>query len=396
MSIWESLLVVASIPVCVACGYLTVLTVFSRRAAPPQGSAPRLRFDVIVPAHDEEGGIAGTVRSLLSLDYPRELFRVLVVADNCGDRTAARAAEAGAEVLVRQDQERRGKGYALAYAFERSLQGTADAVVVIDADTVVSANLLSAFAARIGSGARAVQADYGVRNPQASWRTRLMTLALAMFHILRSLGRERLRLSCGLRGNGMCFTRAVLQAVPHQAYSIVEDLEYGIRLGEAGYRVHYAEEAHVYGEMVSAERASRSQRRRWEGGRLRIARKHGPGLLARALGRRDRILLDLAFDVLVPPLSLIAAATVAGLCASAVLAARGGGTAPLWPWGACTLALAAYVLRGWRLSGTGGRGLLDLLRVPGYLLWKLTLLFRRDPARNEEWIRTQREGRSKG
>jgi cellulose synthase/poly-beta-1,6-N-acetylglucosamine synthase-like glycosyltransferase len=237
-----------------------------------------------------------------------------------------------------------------------------------------------------------VQADYGVRNPQAGLRTRLMTLALAMFHVLRSLGRERLALSCGLRGNGMCFTRAVLRAVPHQAYSIVEDLEYGIRLGEAGHRVHYAGEAHVYGEMVSTERASRSQRRRWEGGRLQIARLYGPRLLAGALARRDRILLDLALDVLVPPLSWIALATAAGLCLSAWLAVRGAGTAALWPWSACVAALIAYVVRGWQLSGTGARGLLALLCAPAYLFWKATLPLRRDTAPKGEWIRTQRQG----
>lgn len=392
MTVPGAVLAAAAVPVCIACGYLALLTAFSRRGAPAPARSPRLRFDVIVPAHDEEAGIGATVTNLLSLEYPPGLFRVLVVADNCSDATAVRAAEAGAAVLVREDRERRGKGYALEHAFARCLEGAADAMVVIDADTVASANLLSAFAARVEAGAQAVQADYGVRNPQASWRTRLMILALAMFHVLRSLGRERLRLSCGLRGNGMCFTRRVLQVVPHRAHSIVEDLEYGIRLGEAGYRVHYAEEAHVYGEMVSSEQASRSQRKRWEGGRLQIARRHGPGLLARALLGRDRVLLDLAMDVLVPPLSFLAAATAAGLCASALLAARGGGSAPAWIWGACAAALIAYVVRGWQLSGTGARGLLDLLCAPAYLLWKARLLLRRDAAAKDEWIRTQREG----
>ncbi len=391
MSAGGALLAVVAVPVCVACGYLAVLTAFSRRGSPPRATAPGLRFDVIVPAHDEEEGIAATVKSLLSLAYPRDLYRVVVVADNCSDATAARARDAGAQVLVRDDEERRGKGYALEHAFARSLEGKADAVVVIDADTVASDNLLSAFAARIANGAQAVQADYGVRNPQAGWRTRLMTLALAMFHVLRSLGRERLRLSCGLRGNGMCFTRALLGAVPHEAYSIVEDLEYGIRIGEAGYRVHYAEEAHVFGEMVSAERASRSQRKRWERGRLQLARRYGARLLAQAFARRDKVLLDLALDVLVPPLSYVASAAVVGLGASAALVARGAGTALLWPWGASVLALIAYVLRGWQLSGTGARGLLALLWAPAYVLWKATLLLRRDPAAKGEWIRTQRQ-----
>ena len=92
-------------------------------------------------------------------------FRVLVVADNCTDSTAALARAAGAEVLERDDTERRGKGYALDFAFHASqAHGWADAVVVVDADTEVSANLLEAFAARIENGAKAIQAHYGVLN----------------------------------------------------------------------------------------------------------------------------------------------------------------------------------------------------------------------------------------
>lgn len=391
MSALEILLVVAAGPSAVASGYLGMLALFSRRGPPLAPTTGRLRFDVIVPAHDEEQGIAETVQNLLALDYPRDLFRVLVVADNCSDDTAARAAAAGAEVLVRNDAELRGKGNALTWAFTLSLAGEADAVVVVDADTLASPGLLRVFASHLEAGAQALQADYGVRNPRASWRTRMITIALALFHGVRSLGRARLGLSCGLRGNGMCFTRALLHAVPHRAFSIVEDLEYGLQLGEAGYRVHYAGDAHVYGEMVATERASRSQRRRWEGGRIQLLRLHGARLLRLALARRDRILLDLAMDVLVPPLSILVAVVALGLAASIGLALhRGSAVAPLWIWAASAGALSGYVLRGWQLSGTGARGLVDLLYAPAYMAWKVTLFFRRDPAQKEEWVRTAR------
>src|ERR1700682_3426648 len=88
-------LALAGLPALAASLYLAALAVLARRPAPPAPSVPRLRFDVVVPAHDEEAGIALTVESLLALDYPRELFRVLVIADNCRDRTAERATSAG-------------------------------------------------------------------------------------------------------------------------------------------------------------------------------------------------------------------------------------------------------------------------------------------------------------
>jgi 1,2-diacylglycerol 3-beta-glucosyltransferase len=391
VSLLGLLVLLAAVPVAVASAYLMLLALASGRALPPVTGNRTLRFDLIVPAHDEERGIGDTVRSLLGVDWPRDHVRVVVVADNCTDATADRAREAGAEVIERADQVRRGKGYALELAFSRSLEGLADGLVVVDADTVVSPNLLAAFAARLEAGAAAVQADYAVRNPNASWRTRLMAIALGAFHVERSAARERLGLSCGLRGNGMCFSRRVLEEVPHRAFSLVEDLEYGIRLGEAGHRVHYAGEAHVWGEMVAGERASRSQRQRWEGGRWQMAKAHGPRLLWRGLLGGDRILVDLAFDLLVPPVGQLGASIALGLALSAVARATPAGSLALLIYAGCGAGLSAYVLRGWALSKTGARGLLDLTLAPLYVVWKMTLSLRNQGPRGN-WIRTGRQG----
>jgi 1,2-diacylglycerol 3-beta-glucosyltransferase len=374
--------------------YLGALAVLSgKNPVPLLAGPPHTRFDVIVPAHNEELGIAATIQSLLAVDYPAELRRVLVVADNCEDATAARAREAGAVVLERTDTSRRGKGYALEFAFERSLHdGVADAVAIVDADTTVTPNLLEAFAVRLSRGAVAVQAEYGVANRTASWRTRLMHIALTLFHCVRSRARERLRVSAGLRGNGMSFASRLLREVPHDAFSIVEDIEYGIRLGLAGHRVEYAGEAQVRGEMVSSESASRSQRRRWEGGRLALARQHAPKLLAAGLKRRSLLLLDLAADLLVPPLTYIALAVGVGFMVAAGWWAIGGGAWwALAPWGAAMAGLVAYIFRGVWLARVGPRVVLDLLWAPVYMCWKVVLALRASP-KSPEWVRTTREG----
>lgn len=383
------------LPVAVGCGYLLLLTLLSGRLPIPMYREARHRFDIIVPAHNEEQGIARTVENLKAVDYPAELRRILVVADNCTDSTADKAREAGATVLERFDDKLRGKGYALAFGFERSLvEGFADAVVVVDADTVVSKNLLRAFAARLDNGARAIQAHYGVANPDDSWRTRLMTIALGMFHRVRSTGREQLHVSCGLRGNGMCFSHSLIREVPHDAFSIVEDLEYGIRIGRAGHRVHYASEAEVLGDMVSSDEASVSQRRRWEGGRLAMARQHGLPLLRDALRKRSAMLLDLAMDVLIPPLSyLVLAASGLWFLGLVLSLASGRPTVAFFEGSFACFALAAYGIRGWKVSGVGLRGLADLAKVPGYIAWKIRVALKKDdPAKRGEWVRTSREG----
>jgi 1,2-diacylglycerol 3-beta-glucosyltransferase len=389
----DTALLVAGLLLLVPVGYLGLLTLLSARLKPPAYGAPRLRFDFVVPAHNEALGIARTVANLHAVDWPKEKFRVLVVADNCTDATAQRARDAGAIVLERTDLQNRGKGYALHHAFERSLlDQQADAVVVVDADTIVSRNLLQAFATRLEAGAFAAQAHYGVLEEKSSWRTRLMRIAFAVFHGVRSLARERLGVSCGLRGNGMCFSHALIRQVPHDAFSVVEDVEYGIRIARRGHRVWYAHEAHVLGEMVASEKASRSQRRRWEGGRTQLMKQYGLPLLRDGLKQPSLLLTDLAADVLVPPLTWLAGPAFLGLAAALVGSAISG-----VPWMAVTpfalaaLVLGLYVLRGWMLSEVGLRGLLDLAYAPVYVFWKLKLMLSRPEEKKGEWVRTTRE-----
>jgi len=92
---------------------------------------------LIVAAHNEEAVIGHIVDSLFRQNYPRNLFDVYVVADNCTDRTAEIAEEHGAIVYKRYNNSARGKGYALEWMFEKY-----DAISVFDADNLVSANYL--------------------------------------------------------------------------------------------------------------------------------------------------------------------------------------------------------------------------------------------------------------
>jgi len=385
------LLLALALPATASCLYLLVLTLLSQAPAAPLRSSRRLHFDVIVPAHNEAMVIEACVASLRRLDWPAEQYRVLVVADNCSDATASLAHAAGAIVLERHDEVLRGKGHALAHAFEASrVHGSAYAVVVVDADTEVSTNLLEAFAARIEIGAKAIQARHGVLNAQASWRTRLMAIALGCFHPLRSRARERLQLSCGLRGNGWCVTHWLLRQVPYGAFSLAEDIEYGIDLGLAGNRVHYADEAEANGLMVSGAQAAASQRQRWEDGRRQLIRSRTLALLWAATRPDGGVCLDLAFDLLVLPVSHVAVNIVMLLALAGLVLVWDPSAMGWFVLGlACAVSLTLYVLRGWQLSGVGLRGLVDLARAPSFVLWKLLLMLRAHDS--AEWVRTNRE-----
>ena len=357
---------------------------------------------VLVPAHDEEDLIGRCVESLLAQSYPRSLYRVIVVADNCSDRTASNAAAAGAEVMVREQPDARGKGQALRWAMDRVLAGPnrPDAVVVVDADSIADGNLLSALEYELAAGHRVVQADYTVIIDPASPRSAMIAAGFLLFHRVRFSGRARLGMAANLVGNGMLFERSVLEAHPWDAFTGVEDLEYSIRLRLAGIGPRFAPAAHVSGPGPSTSAGVDRQRLRWEGGRFNVVATRLWNLVTTAIAARDPQLLDAALDLATPPLGLLCMTTAAG--ALLVAAVVGFHLAPAWalaPWAVALVAIPAYVVIGLRAAGAPAAVWRVVLGAPLFLVWKLStyvrLLHGFDSTRWDRSDRysTHREGR---
>ena len=162
------------------------------------------RFLVVIPAHDEGGIIASAVRSAKSIDYPPERFDVLVIADNCTDRTAETCREAGARVIERFDSSRKSKGYAIEYLIDTLHNSgefdSLDALVVLDADSIVHPALLQVFARRLGFGHDWVQCYDCVGNADESWRTSLMAYAFSLINGVVLQGQNALGMRRGAAG----------------------------------------------------------------------------------------------------------------------------------------------------------------------------------------------------
>ncbi len=300
--------------------YLGLLALVARcqRKRPPEAKA-HLSIAIVVPAHDEASQIGDTVKNLLAQDYPREAFAVHVIADNCSDDTARLAKSAGARVWERSGEP--GKGQALHAFFQRLLKtekfspGSAkekwDAVLVVDADSHLHSRALTVCNNHLQAGARALQLRYGVLNPEAGWRSRMLEWSLASFNGLRPCGKATLGLSAGIVGNGFCLARKTLEEVPYLAGSIVEDLEYHLMLLSAGIRVAFDSEAWVKAKMPTRSQGANTQRVRWERGRWQMIRQHLWPLLKRLL-KGDWTALDGLVDLL-PPVSLAVLALLLGL-----------------------------------------------------------------------------------
>lgn len=375
--------------------YLDVLALAAFFDVPPPGEVGgSARLAVLVPAHNEADFVARCLASLEDQDYPSDRYRVVVIADNCTDDTESLARSAGAEVLVRHQIDAPGKGQALRWAIDRILAGAdpPDAVVVVDADSVVDKRFLTAMAARLAAGAQVVQGEYLALPDDDSAAAALRAAALLLFHRVRFSGRAVLGLPCNLVGNGMLFSREVLTNHPWRAFSSTEDLEYSMELRLAGVRPVFAPEACVRAPLPSGGPAAGRQRLRWEGGRFSVVKTHLPRLVREIVIGRRWSLADAAADLAVPPLGMLAAGAWAGTGVSALLAAAG--RAPRWavaPWVAASASVPVFVLAGLAAARAPAETYRALLQTPSYLasttLTRLRLL---GGLRATSWDRTER------
>ncbi|NOS89938.1 MAG: glycosyltransferase [Methylococcaceae bacterium] len=344
----------------------------------------RPRLAIVMPAHNEASGIAACVANLQASIAQTTGCTLVVIADNCHDDTAVLAAQAGARVLERFNDQQRGKGFALDYAFRTLLAEDFDGFIVVDADSRVDADMVLAFQQAFAQGIDAAQCRYRIANPEASLRARLNYIAWLAFNELRLQGREQLKVSVGILGNGFALSRAVLTAVPYEAGSIAEDMEYHLRLVEAGFAMRFLDTVTVYSDAPNQGDNAAVQRSRWEGGRFRLIREHVPSLFKQVLQGNTRLLeplaelllLPLAFHVVLLVLSLVL--PVAWLQAYALAA----------------LALVvAHVLLAIYYGGGGRADVQALVSVPFYIFWKLTLMPKlwRNARQDAHWQRTDRE-----
>jgi len=364
---------------------------FAPRAPPAKsGDAPESAPSVaiVVPAHNEAGQIGPTVAHLRAESPPD--VRVIVVADNCTDDTANRARSEGASVWIRNDPERRGKGFALRHAF-KGLEGAApDVVVVVDADCRLEPGALQRLARRAHATGAPQQAEY-LMTPGESTKSMVSAFAFMVRNRARPRGLARFGWPTHLTGTGMAFPWSSLRDAHVEGGHIVEDLMLGLELARRGHPVQLCSDATVWSELPDASSAALQQRSRWEHGQLHTLLTQAPRLVweGAASGRPDLVALGL--DLAVPPLAFLVMLQVGVFLIAGLLALSGGGVAPLVLSSAGLAVVGGGALLAWWKFGRALLPWYRLIAVPGYVLWKIPVYAAAVLGRRtREWKRTQR------
>lgn len=353
------------------------------------------KFAVVVPAHNEEKIIAKTIYSLSGLIYPKKNYEVFVVADNCTDNTAQVSRSLGSTVLERTNKDKTGKGYALRWAFDKILARNEafDAIIVVDADSLISGNYLEVMNYYLEQGSRVIQSsDLVLPNP-GNWSIEATRIGFLLYNYVKPLGRKVLNFNMGLRGNGMCFSTGILKEVPWKAWSLVEDVEYGLILQLNGEKIDFAPEATVLAQMPVKAKNAESQRSRWEMGRYEIIKNYTTKFLAKSIEKRSATYFDVFLDLITPPFVNMMFIVMAILSMAILLWFIGLlSLVNVLLWGFLLIIGIIYFLVGLYVSDADKNMYKSLLRVPHYILWKMKLylnVFRKGSTKM--WVRTKRD-----
>jgi cellulose synthase/poly-beta-1,6-N-acetylglucosamine synthase-like glycosyltransferase len=387
-SLLLAVLVLLAIPVLVLLAQ--VLAARYASARPAAAGLRRPRIAVLVPAHNEAGGIAEVVAGIK--EQLRDGDRLLVVADNCSDATAPLARAAGAEVTERFHERLRGKGYALDHGIRHLAQQPPEVLIIVDADCLLGAGALQRIAALCAHRGRPVQALYLMHAPEeAGPMRRIAEFAWVVKNLVRPLGFQKLDGPCQLMGTGMAFTWEQIRGAELANGHIVEDMKLGVDLARAGQAPLFCPEAMVYSFFPSSESGARTQRTRWEHGHLSVIFNYVPALLAGALKRRNGAMAALALDLCVPPLALLVMLVAVAWAVAAMGWLLFGWSWPLALASVLLASIAAAVLLAWSGFARGVLSLSELFSAFAYVAGKLPLYFKFIFNRQVEWVRSKRD-----
>jgi cellulose synthase/poly-beta-1,6-N-acetylglucosamine synthase-like glycosyltransferase len=352
--------------------------------------AKGVRCAVLVPAHNEEAGLGATLDSAaLQL---REGDRLLVVADNCTDRTAEVVRAAGAEVIERLDACRRGKGFALDFGVCALAVDPPEVVIILDADCLVGPGAIDLLAGEALQQGRPMQAVYLLNPPPgAGVREHLSAFAFAFKNLVRPLGLHQLGFPCLLTGTGMAFPWELLRGAALASDNIVEDMQLGLDLAHAGHPPRLCPQARVEGVLPSGRQAAMRQRTRWEHGHMRTLLTQVPRLLGAALRNRRADLFGLALDLIVPPLSVLVLGLLIVMATAGLNWYLGGSYLPAALLASGGLLGALALFAAWVRFGRDKLPFSFLLAAPLYALSKVPIYLAFVVKPQRAWVRTPRD-----
>ncbi|MBX7539396.1 glycosyltransferase family 2 protein [Qipengyuania sphaerica] len=337
---------------------------------------------ILIPAHNEQHVIGDTIGEL---KRTASFARIVVVADNCSDRTAEVAKSAGADVIERFDDECRGKGYALACGREYLANSAPHAVIVLDADCRISGSSAKALGAKAIASGQAVQAiNLFAPDRSLSAQLQISNFAMLVKNRFRMRGMFRLGGSAALLGTGMAFPWHKFIALPLATGDAAEDIQMTIQIISSGETILFPEVAEVWSDAETVQETA-GQRKRWEHGFLGHALRQAAPTVLKGILSASPPLVALGLHLLVPPLALLLILSGLASIASGLLVFGGASILPLATLLTLITVTAILLAFLWATKGREYLSLRAVASIPFYLLWKVPIYLSFVTKRQRNW-----------
>lgn len=300
----NSLYFIAVALIAIIAGYYFVISIFGwkKKTDKYDYNGPSNSYAIIISAHNEEMVIRNTINSIKKMDYSSDKYEIFVVADNCSDSTAQLARESGASVYERTNLQENGKGQALKWMFNIlfHLDKKYDAVVILDADNLVSKDFLKQIDKKMSQGFGVVQGYRDMKNPWESWITMSYSITYWLANRLFQLPRQYLGMNCTLTGSGYAVRMDILKKIGWKIETLTEDVEFYFQLCLQDIKIGWAHEAIIYDEQPTTLLQSWKQRTRWMQGHFSCVFIYGRQIFKKFIQEKSLQAFDSLIMLLYP------------------------------------------------------------------------------------------------
>jgi len=231
------------------------------------------KFLAIIPAHNEEAVVGNLIESLQKQNYPKNKYDIIVIADNCTDKTKEVAESYGVKIFERHEEDpaKKTKGDALRLLLNTLLSDPKmdyDAFCVFDADNIVDSNFITAMNKHLCQGEEVVQGYRDIKNPTDSWIASGYAIFYWTMNRFYHLARYNAGLSPLINGTGFMVKFDAIRPTGWNTNTLTEDIEFSLKRIIQGKKLGWATDAIVYDEQPVKFKPSWSQRSRWTIGHI--------------------------------------------------------------------------------------------------------------------------------
>lgn len=259
------------------------------------------KLAVIVAARNEEKVIGHLLDSLNKQNYPKELYEVFVVPNNCTDKTEEMSIQKGAKIIECQGNIK-SKGDALKYTFKFMEQNYPefDAYCIFDADNIVHPNYLRRMNDTLCSGFRVAQGYRDSKNPSDTWISSCYSLFYWIQNYFFNQARMNMGWSSSINGTGFMVSKDVIKKNGFNTVTLTEDVEFAAQCALNNERIAFVKDAITYDEQPLGFIQSWKQRTRWSIGTIQCLKMYSPKLMKTAFKKKIPQAFDMSLFFIAP------------------------------------------------------------------------------------------------